>query len=106
MTEEYGFTETVTVTNVAKSVQRRLTVLIAMTVVLALGLSGTVIYVYTSSTVNRQALCTFRADVEARAKATRQLIGRGGFPGLSTATLQTSVEGQERTVRALSALPC
>lgn len=105
MTTEYTET-TVTVNNVARTVQRRLNALIAMTLVLAVGVSGTVVYVYTSSRATRDALCTFRADVEARAKGTRQLIGRGGFPGLSMKALQTSVEGQERTVKALSALSC
>lgn len=103
---EYGIAETVTVTNVAKTVQRRLTVLMVLTVLLAVCLGGTMVYVYTSSQVNRDALCTFRADVEARALGTRQLIGRGGFPGIPTRTLRTSLDGQERTVRALSILPC
>jgi hypothetical protein len=54
------------------------------------------------------ALCTFRGDLEHRVTATENYLREHpeGFPGVSAATLQSSLNGQRRTVRALGSLDC
>lgn len=58
--------------------------------------------------LNRKALCTFRADLEARVTASRDFLIEhpGGIPGIPEATIQKSIHDQERTIRALAPLPC
>jgi hypothetical protein len=98
--------ETVLVSNTARTVLRTLRTLIALTFFLAVGLVGTVWYVAATSGENRDALCAFREDVTQRAQASSEVLSHGGIRGLSAETLRKSVEGQQRTVRALSGLSC
>lgn len=60
------------------------------------------------ATLDRRALCTFRADLEARVASSRDFLVKhpAGFAGIPAATILKSIHDQERTIRALRALPC
>lgn len=61
-----------------------------------------------ASTRTERALCILRADLEQRVKSTQQFLEDhpDGIPGISAATLQQSIENQQRTVTALQLLEC
>jgi hypothetical protein len=61
----------------------------------------------TTDRTNR-ALCTFRGDVRQRAATTAAFLADHphGIPGVPLATLRQSLDGQRRTVKALSQLDC
>lgn len=54
------------------------------------------------------ALCTLRADLERRVTDGRQFLADhpDGIPGISVEEIQRGIDGQERTVLALSSLTC
>lgn len=61
----------------------------------------------TTDQTNR-SLCTFRDDVRQRAANTASFLADHpqGIPGVPVATLRSALEGQRRTVKALSGLDC
>lgn len=54
------------------------------------------------------ALCTLRADIEQRVEGSRDFLADHpeGILGIPASAIQVSLEGQERTVAALSDLSC
>lgn len=54
------------------------------------------------------SLCTLRGDLERRVVDGEQFLAShpAGIPGISAATLRQSIDGQRRTVDALSPLDC
>lgn len=54
------------------------------------------------------ALCTLRRDLEARVSASQNFleIHPNGIPGISAATIQTSIVSQQRTIKALQLIHC
>lgn len=56
----------------------------------------------------RRALCALRLDIEQRVEGSRKFLADhpGGFFGYSASAIRVSLEGQERTVAALSDLSC
>lgn len=102
---EYGTTETVTVTNVAKSVRRALRTLIVLTFVLYVALAGTIGWVTSTSIGTRDALCALRADLESRVQQSQQFLDHQPKGSFSNA-IRTSISGQRRTIKALGSLSC
>jgi hypothetical protein len=62
----------------------------------------------TTTDHTNSALCTFRADVQQRAQNTEKFLAEHpqGIPGIPVGTLRQSLDGQRRTVKALSDLDC
>lgn len=64
----------------------------------------------TSEQANRttKALCIFRDDIQSRIDQTIKFLAEHpeGFAGVSAATLRNGLDGQRRTVAALSVLDC
>jgi predicted PurR-regulated permease PerM len=54
------------------------------------------------------SLCALRHDLEQRVAGGEQFLREHpeGIPGIPAKTLQTSIDGQRRTIRALSNLKC
>lgn len=57
---------------------------------------------------NTTALCALRHDLEARVKSSTDLLATHpeGLAGIPAATIRTTIDGQRRTILALSGLAC
>jgi hypothetical protein len=53
-------------------------------------------------------ICALRADLQARVDSTEKFLRThpNGFAGISAEALEAQMEGQQRTIAALSTLPC
>lgn len=85
--------------------QRRQTRAIVV-VFLALALLGGWVWLQQARTHN--ALCTLQADLVQRVQNETDFITKHpyGIPGVSTASIRASINGQERTIQALAPLQC
>lgn len=74
-------------------------------VVLALGTAG---LAWSSARGNQDALCALRHDLQDRVAVSERFLAEHpeGALGLSAKTIRTSLDGQRRTIRALSELSC
>lgn len=54
------------------------------------------------------ALCTLRADLKQRVKSSEKFLADHphGIPGITAGTIRASLNGQQRTVKALAGLQC
>lgn len=54
------------------------------------------------------ALCALRSDLETRVQSGNDFLSKhpGGIPGIPVATIRASNANEERTIIALSPLPC
>lgn len=54
------------------------------------------------------ALCTFKGDLKRRVTDTEQFLKEHpeGIPGVPTATIRRSLDGQRATIRSLASLNC
>lgn len=61
-----------------------------------------------SANSTNQALCVLRADLEVRVADSIKFLADhpNGIPGIPVASIQQSIENQQRTVDALSGLEC
>lgn len=91
-----------------ESIQSTLKGLVIATGLLYLCLAGGGAFVYSISETARSSLCALRADLETRTEDSKEFLKKNpeGIPGISRATIQQGIENQERTVEALSSLPC
>lgn len=105
-----------TVENALSTALRRLMI---STVVVYLALAGLGTFGWLISTEQRNdirevatstntALCALRGDLEQRIANAEQFLkdNPDGIPGLSAEAIQTSIDGQQRTVDALGILQC
>ena len=101
--------------NIADAIQKtlkRLTFLVVISMILALGAGVTAVAVAIStgnqSDKQNAALCTFRADLQSRVTQTEKFLldHPEGFAGIPVAQLRQSLDGQKRTITALSSLEC
>lgn len=99
------FVETVTVHNAARAVRRTLNALIVLTIVLYVGLAGVGGWVYKTSISNQHALCALRSDLQSRVQQGQQFLDHQP-KGQYTVAIRTSIEGQLRTIKALSGISC
>lgn len=97
--------ETVTVHNTGQAVRRMLRILIALTVVLYVALSGLCTFVWITSEASRHALCTLRADLQDRAGQAQQYLDHHPTGVLSDA-IRAASDGQQRTIKALGGIRC
>lgn len=80
---------------------------------------GAILFVYHDAQVKRDrladkaeranvALCALRADLKTRIASSEKFLADhpNGFAGIPAAQIQTSLDGQQRTVIALSILKC
>jgi hypothetical protein len=86
-------------------IRRTLRRLVAATVVVFVFSIGVAGYAWTNSGENRDALCALRADVEQRVAVSETLL-REKPDGELAAAIRVSLEGQQRTVAALTSLSC
>lgn len=107
---------------IAKEIRRRLTFQLWLTVALWLVVILVVLFVWRTSARNATALCALRTDVQLRVSTTEEQVAAtsrflaehpNGTPGFSAAAIRasldgqrSSLEGQRRTVAALSGLKC
>lgn len=65
-------------------------------------------YVWWQENRTHTALCTLRGDLAQRVLASQDFLAKHphGLDGISAASLQQSIAGQERTIQALFALHC
>lgn len=106
------YVETVTVHSTARTVLRTLRVLIALTVVLygvqtgqGLWIRANAAQVRHNADATHDALCTLRADLEARAASAQQYLDHNPTGKLADA-VRTAIAGQLRTIKALRRLTC
>lgn len=97
-------------TDIAKSITRRLNLLLGATLLLYVVVVVAVGVSFATSQKTHDALCTFRGDLQARANQSEKFLGthpgREPFPGISRETLKTSIDNQRRTIAALDGLGC
>ena len=94
--------------DVAKSIQRTLRGLVITTVVLAILLGAGGYLTAQSANSNRQSLCALRLDLEDRVERSEAFLKRNpeGIPGIDARIIKDGVNGQKRTIHALSTLDC
>ena len=80
-----------------------------------LALAGTAVYLLAANNERanegrqaHDAICALRADLVNRVAAGRQFLADHpqGIPGIPAATLQTSIDGQVKTIASLSEVDC
>jgi hypothetical protein len=93
---------------VAREIRRSLHWLLAATIFLYLALAGVGAYTYIKASNNQTALCALRADVEGRILNSEKFLATNpkGIPGFPRATIQSGIDGQRKTVKALGSLNC
>lgn len=104
---------------VVETLQRTLRLLVVATVLLYVVLIAALALVYRDAATKRRelaavtesttsALCTLRADLQRRVTQGDAFLLEHphGIPGVPVETFRTSLEGQRRTVHALSTLKC
>jgi predicted negative regulator of RcsB-dependent stress response len=109
----------VTDTEIAEEIKRALRNLTRATIIIYVVLAGLGLFAWIDSSNQRaeikqvaistnQALCALRFDLEARVENAEQFLVNNpdGIPGLSAASIQTSIESQRRTIVALRGLDC
>jgi hypothetical protein len=82
--------------------------LIATAIVTIASLFVLIIIAFWQADINREALCTFRADLQARVQTSEDFLEKNpeGFPGFPAQTIKQGIDNQRQTVEALSALNC
>lgn len=100
--------QTETPKEVLKSMRRTLRVLTVAVLVLLTLVVGLAAKTYVENNRTTKALCALRTDLEARVENSRDFLNKNpnGIPGIPAETLLVTIEGQERTIRALSSLSC
>jgi hypothetical protein len=106
-------------TDIAAQLKRTLRLLVVATLVLYLALAAVVFWAYHDSTSKRHdlqqvavqtntALCTLRGDLKQRVRSSEKFLAEhpNGIPGISAATIRSSLSGQKRTVASLAGLQC
>ncbi len=85
--------------------QRRQTVVLVVTVLVAIGFSS---YAYVKETQIHHALCTFRSGVVDSRDGAQQFLRKHprGFAGIDPATIQSTIAAQTRTIESLRSLGC
>jgi len=88
------------------SLLKRVTAVLVVVVVGA-SIAGWLI-VSDQATETNQALCSLRADLQTRVETSQGFLrdNPDGVVGIPAATLQQSIDGQKRTIQALSTLNC
>lgn len=88
-----------------KKALRRLTIGIA---ILYIGMLGTAGWVYMNSQSNTDALCALRNDLQERVDNSEAFIEKhpNGFAGISPREIKDGINGQKRTIKALSGISC
>lgn len=98
--------------DIAADIKRSLRYLTRATVGLALVLiavSGYGLYALKAQNDrNTGALCALRQDLERRVASSQEFLAQNphGIPGITAASLQQSISGQQRSIVALSGLHC
>lgn len=89
-------------------IRRTLKQLVVATVVLTIVVGGVAFFAWRSASTSHDALCTFRADLNARVASSRDFLKDHpeGFAGIPAATIRASIDQQSRTINALSSLDC
>lgn len=82
--------------------------LIAVTGLLIVCFSASVITVYFKSATTEDALCTFRGQLETQVSTTTNFLDEHpkGIPGVPVATLQEGLKRQKIAIHALGSLSC
>jgi hypothetical protein len=109
----------VTGADIASTLHRQLKRLMVATVILYLALVALGVVAWRDSAHKRHdlqvvatqtntALCTLRHDLADRVRASEDFLINhpAGIPGVPAATIRTNLNGQRRTVAALSNLHC
>jgi hypothetical protein len=107
------------VTTVQEGLARRFRALVAATVVLYAALIGVGTFVYVSrshdlakinqvTVSTKTALCLFRENIEKQVTTSEEFLKNNpnGIPGLPAATIQSSIDRQKATLKALDILEC
>lgn len=88
-----------------KKALRRLTVGLVLVYV---GMAATAAWIYTNSKANTDALCALRGDLELRVARSQNFLRENptGIPGITPNVILDGIDGQKRTIKALSGLSC
>jgi hypothetical protein len=105
--------------DIGAQLQRGLRRLTYATAVLFVALAALGVYAWRDAVTKRHdlqreearttaALCTLRGDLEQRVRSSEEFLAKNprGIPGISASTIRSSLDGQRRTVEALSGLDC
>lgn len=94
--------------SIVAPIKRTLRGLVIATVVLAVVLLGSVVWVYVNANVTGDALCALRGDLERRVETSKDFLVEHpkGIPGISAQTIKQGLANQQRTITALSGLNC
>lgn len=98
-------------TSIQKSL-RNLTIAVGVCLIIALGVGvyavSLAVRIGEESEKTTAALCTLRQDLQVRVDATERFLvdHPKGFAGIPAVQLRQSLDGQKRTIAALSSLEC
>lgn len=91
-------------------VKRTLRFLVIATIVLYLAIGGVALFSYSTSKLNRDAVCNLTADLKDRINRSRIYVREHPEKlsqlGFTRAQVAHEIQNQERTLAALSVVPC
>lgn len=90
------------------SVRAALRWLVGATVVLYVALGALALQTRHTASVNTDALCALRGDLQTRVDASTKFLKEHprGFPGVGAVQIQMGIDNQQRTIDALSGIEC
>lgn len=96
--------------SLVKEIRVSLRALVIATVVLFVAVAAVAVYSYKVSDNNRQAVCNLRVDLERRVQASEDFLHDHPDAieklGFTPAQIQKEIDGQQRTLAALSVVSC
>jgi hypothetical protein len=94
--------------SVETTIKRALVGLALATVVIYLIVIGVSAFVFIESNANRNALCALRSDLHSRVATSEAFLktSPNGVAGIPAATIEATIEGQKKTIKALGSLSC
>lgn len=93
---------------IVRSINTRLTVLTVAVVILCVVVGGFSAYTFVTLRQVQNAACSLRADEATRIAEGHKFLREhpDGIADISGSVLRVSIQNQEKTVKALSGLPC
>lgn len=70
--------------------------------------AGSVVYVYTTSENNKEALCAYQADLVQRVASGEQFLkdNPNGIPGISEQTIRASIDSLKQSLKSFAIVNC
>lgn len=94
--------------DIARALRRGLRNLAIATALLYVVVGGVIFFVWRDEARTTSGLCALRSDLKHRIASSEEVLAShpDGLLGVSAASIRTSIDGQKRTVKALSVVRC